>query len=74
MPGTAAQAMTQEQIRYDQAERWRHIAFDSVRHIVKDYHWSVIQQKNKDDMAGATKAFAEALVQAFLLGQKARYG
>lgn len=74
MPGTAAQAMTQEQIRYDQAERWRHIAFDSVRQIVKDYHWSVIQQKNKDDMAGATKAFAEALVQAFLLGQNARYG
>ena len=74
MPGTSAQAMTEEQIRYDQAERYRHIAFDAVRQIVKDYHWSVLQQKNRDDLAGATKAFAEAHVQAFLLGQKTQHG
>ena len=74
MPGKSAQAMTEEQIRYDQAERYRHIAFDAVRQIVKDYHWSVLQQKNRDDLSGATKAFAEALVQAFLLGQKTQHG
>ena len=74
MPGATAQAMTEEQIRYNQAERWRHKAFDAVRHLVKEYHWSVLQQKNKDDLAGATKAFAEALVQAFMLGQNTRYG
>ena len=74
MAGQSAQAMTDEQIRYNQAERYRHKAFDAVRHIVNDYQWSVIQQKNKDDVRGATKAFAEALVQAFLLGQKSIHG
>ena len=72
MPGHSVQAMTEEQIKYDASERWRHMAFDAVRQIVKDYHWSVLQQKNNDDLKGATKAFAEALVQAFLLGQKSR--
>ena len=59
---------------YDQSERWRRIAFDSIRQIVNDYHWSVIQQKNKDDSVSATVAFSEALVQAFLLGQKSVHG
>ena len=70
MLGGSVQAMAQEQGSYNQAERWRRIAFDSVRQIVNDYQWSVIQQKNKDDSVSATVAFSEALVQAFLLGQK----